>query len=59
MDDVARRHRNKNRKIPVADVSKIRLRREQGETLSALGREYGVSPQAIRAIVMRETYKYC
>ena len=42
-------------KVTVPQVQAIRTRRAAGETLEALGRDYGLTKQGIRAITTRQT----
>jgi len=45
-------------KLTEHDVREIRRRHADGENYSVLGREHGVSPQAIRALCLRLTWKH-
>lgn len=45
-------------KLTEAQVIEIRKRRSQGEYITALGREYGVSASTVSAIYRRLTWKH-
>ncbi len=53
---IARGERSGQTHLTAENIREIRGRREGGATMYALGREYGVSRQAIRRIVCREVW---
>lgn len=55
---VPRGERCRSTKLTVEQVREIRRRRERGESMGALAREYGVFDTAIRKVVIRETWAW-
>ncbi len=55
-EKVARGERSGQTHLTAENIRDIRGRRKGGATMYALGREYGVSRQAIRAIVLRKVW---
>lgn len=49
--------RNGRRKLTLEQVSSVTVRRAAGESLSAIGRDYGVSPQTIFQIYHGKSWK--
>jgi uncharacterized protein YjcR len=45
-------------KVTANDVIEIRTKRAQGMRSKDLAREYGISPQAVAAIVHRQSWKH-
>jgi hypothetical protein len=46
------------RKLDSTQIPIIRTRHASGETLAALGREYGLTPEGIKAVVSRRTWAH-
>ena len=49
---------NHKSKLTERDIKEIRLRYEQGETQTTLGKDYGVSHVAVGQIVQRKTWRH-
>lgn len=49
--------RGPKRKLAYGDIIEIRRRREAGETLSSIARDYGITHGSVRGIVTRRSYQ--
>jgi hypothetical protein len=54
----ARGERNAKAKLTAEKVADIRTRYASGESLAALGRAFAVTPQAVRAVILRESWRH-
>lgn len=57
-DTMPRGERHHKAKLTATDVRSIRSRHAEGETLTALGREYGVTKENLHSVVTRETWRH-